>query len=155
MRMAQVEVRDHVIWTKHIHGSRELQMTLDRLPAEQTLILRVAGEVGTWRKMRRNATTGAGTPGLQPVGPAASRWRTLYREAKRAGGALVDIELVQPLTESDPATFAPSRRRNGPTLEERAAAWEAIKELWRTGGLRSDAPYGPRDELHEREPHRQ
>lgn len=150
--MAHVEVRDNVIWTKHIHGDLKVRAVLEQLPAEGTMTLRVAGELGVWRKMRANATTGAHTPGLQPIGAAATRWRALYKAAKRDGGAVVDIEVpASSPADVDVVLSMPSLKLERASPEERRAAWEAIQDLWRTGGWRSDGAYGSRDELHERE----
>jgi hypothetical protein len=149
--MAQVEVRDRVMWTRHIHGDVGLQDALNELSAETTTTLRVAGELGVWRKMRANVTTGAPTPGLRPIGPAAIRWRELYKAAKAEGGAVVDIELAQSAPVSEQAEHeAPSLAWERASPQEQRAAWAAIKRLW-DAGWRSDAPYGPRDELYERD----
>lgn len=148
--MANVEVRDNVLWLKHIHGDPHLRDQLESLPAESTVQLKVDGALGVWRKMKANARTNAATPGLQPVGPAANHWRSLFRDARGGDGVLVEIEL------KDFALIAKDRSRRSAsaasdvTPAERRAAWEAIKDIWRTGGWRSEAPYGPRDELYDR-----
>src|SRR5262249_50456430 len=107
----------------------------------------VDGRIGTWRKMSRNATTGASTPGLQPLGDAGKHWRELFRMHKEDGGAVVEIELVSSETGPLPAVKA---RWEEASPDEREAAWEAFKAL-RQAGWRSDKPYGARDELYERD----
>lgn len=71
--MAQVEVRDHAMWTKHIHGDDALRSRLDALAPEATIRLRVDGEEGLWRKMSAYRTSGNPTPGLTPIGPMQAR----------------------------------------------------------------------------------
>ena len=64
--MAQVQVRDRLIWTKHIHGDAVLADRLEALEAGATVRLRVAGKTGLWEKVRA-APAGAATPGLKPL----------------------------------------------------------------------------------------
>ena len=84
--MAQVEVRDYALWTKHIHGSESLKQRLESLAPDQTVVLRVAGEEGVWRKMSAYRTSGTPTPGLSPIGPMQARWGELYRRGERYDG---------------------------------------------------------------------
>jgi hypothetical protein len=133
--MAQVEVRDRVMWTKHIHGEPRLARKLQNMPAGRTVRLRVNGLVGVWEKMR-NRPSGDPTPGLRPIGEAASRWRKLF---DRKRGQLVELTI-----DTDRQAETISR-----TPEEREAAWRAIVEATRAG-WRSSQPYGSRDEFHER-----
>ena len=143
--MAQVEIVDNVMWTKRVHGSPELRSALEALPPEATVRLKVAGRIGFWRKMARNSTTGAATPGLRPLGEAAGYWRQLFRAHKATGGTVVDVEMVS--SESD-ASPQPSDRWERASVPEREAAWQAFKAL-RHAGWRSEKPYGPREELYE------
>lgn len=148
--MASVEVRDSVLWTKHIHGAPQLRAALEGLAPETTVELRVAGAVGVWRKMKANGKTNAATPGLQPLGPAATHWREMFRESKISGGAVVDIEVVDPaLSSRMTSQRLPSGDWEQASPAERKAAWEAFKALW-GAGWRSEAPYGSRDELYDR-----
>jgi hypothetical protein len=143
--MAQVEVVDYLLWTKRIHGSLELKSALDALPPESTVRLKVAGRTGIWRKMSRNSTTGASTPGLQPLGEAGKHWRELFKAHKDAGGTVVEIEL----DDSEATTPSQMRERwEEASPEDQEAAWEAFKAL-RRAGWRSERPYGARDELYE------
>lgn len=146
--MAQVEVRDHVLWIPHIHGNDHLKTRLTSLEPNQTVVLRVAGEEGVWRKMSAYRTSGNPTQGLSPVGPMRSRWGAIYRKFKSQGGGLVEIELVSDDGGSVPARVPP--RWEQASQAERDAAWEAFKARWHAG-WRSERPYGPRDELYERE----
>lgn len=149
--VAQVEVVDHLLWTKRVHGAPELRSKLEALEAGQTVMLKVAGEVGHWRKMSDNKTTGAPTPGLQPLGGSAAHWREIYRVSKSKGGALVDIQMIENWNGDVSDLSRPAERWEVAPPQERRAAWEAFKAL-RCAGWRSEAPYGPRDELYEREP---
>jgi len=146
--MAQVEVKDYALWIKHIHGNELLKRHLETLEPNQTVVLRVGGDEGLWRKMSAYRTTGHSTPGLSPLGPMQATWRALYRSLKSKGGGLVDIELVKDTSPAG-AEEAPSRWEMA-SEAEREAAWEAFKALSKAG-WRSEGPYGPRDELYERD----
>lgn len=146
--MAQVTVSDYALWIKHIHGDDSLRRHLDDLPPEATVVLRVAGKEGVWRKMSAYRTSGRKTPGLSPLGPAQSLWKSLYAKHKREGGAVVEIELVSnsrrsPADATDERAVASTWER-APEVE-RQAAWEAFKAL-RKAGWRSEGPYGTRAE---------
>ena len=147
--MAQVEVRDYALWTKHIHGDEALKSHLAEIAPGQTVVLRIAGEEGVWKKMRAYRTSKRPTPGFNPVGPMRAIWGSLYRQYKAQGGGLVEIELVKDTKSSGPGGEAPPRWEMA-NEAEREAAWEAFKAL-RHAGWRSDGPYGPRDELYERD----
>ena len=75
----RVEVRDHVLWTKHIHGDEALKATINALSQRSQIDLEVAGCHGTWQKMN-NGPGGQATPGIRPVGPARSQWHALVRD---------------------------------------------------------------------------
>lgn len=136
--MAQVQVRDRVIWIKHIHGQPKLASRLEALPAGSTVRLRVNGISGLWEKMR-DGSNGAATPGLRPVGDVQTFWTELFNKRR---GELVDLTIEsQDLPEAGGASSA--------SESEREAAWNAFKALTKAG-WRSDAPYGKRDELHDR-----
>jgi hypothetical protein len=143
--MTKVEVKDTVLWIKSIHGNAELRARLESLRADEIVQLRVDGEAGEWRKMKDNSTTGKPTPGLAPIGPAALRWRELFRANKASGGILVDLEAVEPSGDRT------ARPRNWEDADEtqREAAWEAFKAA-QNAGWRSDGPYPSREELHQR-----
>ena len=153
--MAQVEVRDHAIWTKHVHGDERLRARLESLEPEETITLKVAGEEGLWRKMSAYRTSGAPTPGLNPIGPMHARWGEIYRRFKSQGGGLVEIELVDDtsgVTKQDGSASGEVDVRHWEQASpaEREAAWEAFKAL-RNAGWSSEGRKLTRDELHERE----
>ncbi len=136
--MAQVEVRDRVIWTRHIHGDPALVRRLDAMAAGQSIQMKTGGKEGTWVKMR-DRPNGSPTPGLRPVGPVSEYWRRLF--AKRRG-ALVDLNVPPSI---DEPTGAPIYY---PDPAKRQAALKAILELAKRG-WRSEEPYGSRDELYD------
>jgi hypothetical protein len=147
--MAQVEVSDYALWIKHIHGGEALKRRLEALAPDETVILRIAGDEGMWRKMSAYRTSGRPTPGLSPIGPMQARWGELYRRYKAEGGGLVEIELVSDAVPKSGRKDVPSRWEEAPEAE-RKAAWEAFKAL-RNAGWRSEGPYGARDELYDRD----
>jgi hypothetical protein len=154
--MAQVEVRDYALWTKHVHGDEGLRTRLESLEPEQTITLKIAGEEGLWRKMSAYRSSGKPTPGLSPIGPMHARWGDIYRRFKSQGGGLVEIELVDDKGGTGQSDNGGSGQAGVPprwehaSKAEREAAWEAFKALW-SAGWRSERPYGPRDELYERD----
>jgi hypothetical protein len=81
------EVRDYVIWAKHVHGDAALRDELLALEAGALITLAVDGRVGTWVKMS-NGKTGAPTPGLKALGAARDHWHDLFRNRR---GAVVEI----------------------------------------------------------------
>ncbi|HWA21494.1 MAG TPA: hypothetical protein VG735_03755 [Caulobacterales bacterium] len=128
--MAVVEVRDFVIWPKHIHGDPALSQTLLALRQGDTVELVIDGFRGAWRKMD-DQPDGKPTPGIRPVAAMKMFWSRLYRERR---GETVDLKL----SGASPAEAL-----------DRQAALQALLSL---GGLgwRSQEPYGERDELHDR-----
>ncbi len=154
--MAQVEVRDYALWTKHVHGDEGLRTRLESLEPDQTIALKIAGEEGLWRKMSAYRGSGKPTPGLRPIGPMHARWGDIYRRLKSQGGGLVEIELVDDNGAARQTDNGGSGQNGTPARweqasnAEREAAWEAFKALW-NAGWRSERPYGPRDELYERD----
>jgi hypothetical protein len=85
--VALVEVKDFVLWPKHIHGDAAMRDRLLALAAGEIAHLIVHDFAGAWVRME-NSKTGAPMPGLKPVGPARARWHDLYRERR---GDLVEI----------------------------------------------------------------
>jgi len=88
-KRATVEVRDSVIWSKHLHGSgaTTLAQLWEALPAGSLVRLEVDGREGIWEKMR-DGLDGRPTPGLKPVGAAKHAWS----ETRRSGADLVSVE---------------------------------------------------------------
>jgi hypothetical protein len=149
--MATTTVSDYVIWTKHIHGDPTLVARIHDLYAGQTIELEVDGLRGTWRKMDDGAD-GRTTPGIRPIGAAQVVWRALYK--RRPGEAVTIRETPE---HGGVAEASDSERRArlvfpalARTEEEREAALQSILGLADLG-LSSDGPYGPRDELYDRE----
>lgn len=85
----QVEVRDHVLWIRHIVGASELNVWLEQIPAGASVRLVIDGVAGDWRKMD-DGKDGRPTPGFKPVTePGRSRWHDLQDRR----GALVAFAL--------------------------------------------------------------
>jgi hypothetical protein len=149
--MASTTVSDYVIWAKHVHDDPELVQRVLAMWAGETIQLEVDGVRGTWRKMDDGAD-GRPTPGIRPVGAAQEVWRYLY---KRRRGEVVSLKVIEGSPGVSEASEAERRERLlfpplGKTQEERDAALDRILNGWRLG-YRSDGPYGPRDELYDRE----
>lgn len=85
--MSVVEVRDYVLWPKHIHGNASLRDELLALGAGALVKLVVDGFEGTWVKMD-DGKTGAPTPGLKALGSAREHWHGLFRKRR---GAVVEV----------------------------------------------------------------
>lgn len=90
-----IEIRDDVIWAKHLKASPSLYETVVNLAPEETISLSVDGIVGTWAKMRTGAD-GRPTLGLKPVGAMATVWKRLQ---ERRGDR---IQINWPDEETDP-----------------------------------------------------
>lgn len=149
--MAHVEIRNHALWIKHIHGDDTLRARLDSLPPGGMATLRVGGVEGMWRKMRPYRTSGRPTPGLTPIGSAQTHWRKLYRRSRDAGGEVTEIEWVgEGANQPRPGEKGPDFAWEWPDPVESEAAWQAFLALSKAG-WRSEKPYGPRDELYERD----
>ena len=58
--MAKIEVRDRMVWTKHVHEDENLAAMLAALPVGKTVQMRVNGKSGTWEKVDAAA--------LRPIG---------------------------------------------------------------------------------------
>lgn len=144
--MAKVEVKDHNIWIKHIVGDDGLRRRLEALRPSETITLLIEGQEGLWQRMGAYRTTGYATPGLTPIGPAKEQWRAIYLGHR---GSLVDIRLT---SDNDMRGLfsEPDLKWEEASESDRTAAWTAFKAL-RSEGWRSEAPYGARDELHERD----
>ena len=95
--MARIEVRDSVMWLKHLGGHEGLRSLLTELGEGSRLELDVDGFHGTWEKMR-NGRDGRPTPGLKPQGPARAHWQGLY---ERERGSEVTVSLVDEGTSPD------------------------------------------------------
>ena len=132
--MANVTVRDRMIWTNHIRGDAQLVERIEKLKPTETMELVVERRVrGVWERC-----VGEGHPvAIRPVDSAAkAHWKTLFDERR---GDQVDVRAAD--------TAAAQWQDASPA--EREAAWEAFKALSRAG-WRSESTPGDRDELHER-----
>jgi hypothetical protein len=127
--MAQVEVRDLLIWTKHIHGDAAQKARLDALSAGSSVRLSVAGHTGEWQKVKAAA--------LRPLGDAKSHWGAQY-ESKRGKLVELNVEVAEDWRDA--------------TEADRNAAWEAFKLLTRAGWRSDDTASSSIDraDLHER-----
>lgn len=137
---AQTEVRDYVIWSKHIHGDQALAQRIETLAPGQTVDLEVDGVSGAWRKMDQGKD-GRPTPGIRPLGAAQQFWRELYRSRR---GALVSVRLIR----SGDSSTVPVQL-SGEAARDREAALEALLAM-RGQGWRSDGSRLDRDEAHAR-----
>lgn len=147
--MATATVSDFVIWTKHIHGDPELTARIHAMWAGETIQLEVDGVRGVWRKMDDGAD-GRPTPGIRPIGAMQVVWRSLYKRRRGEAVTIRPVETQGGVAEAEqrPRLVFPPL---GKTEEERQAALERFLALGREGKYRSDGPYGPRDELYDRE----
>jgi hypothetical protein len=150
--MATTTISDYVIWAKHIHGDVELVNRILSMWAGETLELEVDGVRGVWRKMD-DGSDGRATPGIRPIGSAQVVWRSLF---KRRRGEVVTIQAIERQDGVSDASDAERRARLifpplGKTEEERKAAFQRFLAFARDSNYRSDGPYGPRDELYDRE----
>jgi hypothetical protein len=149
--MATTTVSNYVIWARHIHGDPQLVARIHELWAGQTIELEVDGVRGTWRKMDNGADQRP-TPGVRPIGAARAAWRALYKRRRGEAVTIVETALQAGVAEAAeaerrrPLLFPPLAK----TEDERQAALERLLNGWRLG-CRSDAPYGPREELYDRE----
>ena len=84
--MALLEVRDHALWIKHIHGDNALTSKLDTMEAGALIELIVSGFRGQWRKMD-DGKDGRPTPGLRAIGPARDHWHGMQGD----WGKLVEV----------------------------------------------------------------
>lgn len=139
--MAQTTICDFVIWAKHVHGDSRVVAAILSLKAGEVITATVDRRPGLWRKMD-DGRDGRPTAGIRPIGQTAEFWRSLYRERR---GQLVSIEVLHGGEAAIPLVPSPLK-----TEAERRAAIESFLSL-AGQGWRSDGPYGPRDEIYNRE----
>lgn len=141
---AQTEVRDYVIWSKHLHGDPALQARIETLAPAEVLDLEVDGVRGSWRKMDQGRD-GRATPGIRPLGSAQAFWRDLYRSRR---GDVVSVALVSESLSARQraAVILPAL---GKTAEERQASLDALLAFAGQGWMSDGTPFD-RDEAHER-----
>lgn len=85
--MPLVEIRDYVLWAKHVHDGETVKRAITDLPAGTLLEMEVDGIRGWWKRME-DGTDGRPTPGIKPVGKAKEHWSELQERR----GELVSIE---------------------------------------------------------------
>ncbi len=85
-----VEVKDNVIWLKHLHGDAGLASFLAELNVGEVKALRVDGFEGFWEKMA-DGKDGRPTPGIKPIGKARDHWNQLFVNKR---GDVVEIEVL-------------------------------------------------------------
>ncbi len=81
--MSFVEVRDHALWVKHIHGNRSLQDRIRAMQEGELIELKVNGVRGMWERIQDSGDGGA-MPGIKALHEARSKWHELRSE--RQGG---------------------------------------------------------------------
>lgn len=89
-----VEIRDDVIWARHLKDSPALYDAVIRLADDEIIRLSVDGIVGKWARMR-TGSDGRPTLGLKPVGAMAAVWK---RFQQRRGEK---VRIVWPDDEDD------------------------------------------------------
>lgn len=87
--MSNVEVRDHALWAKHIHGNEPLKGKVLSMKQGELIELEVAGWRGMWVKMD-DGKDGRPTPGLKALGSARVKWHEMNLER----GSIVPISMV-------------------------------------------------------------
>jgi hypothetical protein len=85
------EVRDVVLWAKHIYGDVALKERLLGLAAGEIAPLVVDGFAGAFVKMQ-DGKDGRPTQGFKPIGEARARWRQLYRERRKGAVEILIAE---------------------------------------------------------------
>ncbi len=86
-----IEIKDAVIWTKHIHGDNVVRNQLSELDSGKLAVLKIDGVDLTFAKMN-DGSDGRPTPGLKPIGETSrTSWNELYANRR---GDLVPFEVV-------------------------------------------------------------
>ena len=80
--MSRVEVRDNVLWVKHIQGNESLKTKINELNEGCRIELEVDGYRGTWEKMK-DGKDGMPTTGIKPLGPAKEHWSRVLKDKRR------------------------------------------------------------------------
>lgn len=144
--MALVEVRDHVVWFKHIHNDAETVARLHGLSAGQCVELAVDGMRGWWRRMA-DQPSGKPTPGLAPLSQAKPFWQKLYKERRGELVPLQALEIPRPASEMRDWVPLPPYEQATPAQRQ-----EALRRLLSFAGYgwRSDGAKWSRDELYDR-----
>lgn len=88
--MSFVEIKDHALWAKHIHGNKKLKEKILSMNAGDIIHLEVNGMNGVWVKME-DGKDGRPTPGLKGIGKAKAFWHGLQDQR----GEIVTIKEVK------------------------------------------------------------
>ncbi len=88
-----MEIRDNVIWAKHLQTDTRLQAAVLRLKEDQKIKLSVDGIVGDWVKMR-TGKDGRPVQGIKPSGAMIAVWDRLQK--RRGERVRVDWPDSQP-----------------------------------------------------------
>ncbi len=88
--MSIVEIRDHSLWPKHIHGNDPLKHRLLNLEEGGLVELEVDGFRGMWKKMDKGKD-GRSVSGIKALGKARENWHALQDRR----GDLVSIKEVK------------------------------------------------------------
>ena len=83
-----VEIRDDVIWARHLKTSPKLYDEVVHLEDDAEIRLIVDGIVGKWAKMK-SGKDGRPTMGIKPVGAMATVWKRMQERR----GEKVSIDL--------------------------------------------------------------
>ncbi len=86
--MSFVEVRDHALWVKDIHGNKSLQERIRAMKEGELIELKVNGVRGMWERMKDSGDAHA-MPAITALGEARSKWHAL-RSERRGGIATVE-----------------------------------------------------------------
>ena len=85
-----LEVKDVVIWIKHIHGNAGTRDDLMARDAGDLAMISIEGTKCAFEKMA-DGKDGRPTSGYKPVGKTREFWKDLYENRR---GDLVDIEVL-------------------------------------------------------------
>lgn len=127
--MAQTEIKDHVIWAKHVHGDVELAARIVGMRPGDLIVLSVDGVTGRWRKMD-DGKDGRPTAGLRPVGDASDHWQDMFkhRRGEVVSLAIADADVVaqwgQRGVAEEQTVYAAKIERADPLWKE--AAFQAL-----------------------------
>jgi hypothetical protein len=91
--MSTVEISDHCLWFKHIHGEPEFMDRLSSLKEGDTVILKIGEKSGAWTRMAQGKNASA-TPGLRPACDTTKDWGNEQFSTRK--GETVSIREVKP-----------------------------------------------------------
>jgi|GEM_PF-1416004 len=77
--MSYVEIRDHALWLKHIHGNEPLKAELESLAGGELVELEINDFRGMWKKMD-DGKDGRPTQGIKAIAKAREHWHGLQSQ---------------------------------------------------------------------------